>query len=122
MPRLVTTPEFVVVKIDDDYGIAATTKSRYGVTVVERPIRLDGGDAMDAIFICKTLNKAISKPVSTEALLDQNKEELLKILGQENEGFVQAIKRGREIAHQAGSDDSLLTVKNYVDQLKRKKR
>ncbi len=61
MPRLVTTPEFVVVKIGDDYGIAATTKSKYGVTVVERPIRLDGGDAMDAIFIVKSLNETIKE-------------------------------------------------------------
>jgi hypothetical protein len=61
MPRLVQTLEFVVVKIDDGYGVAATTQSKYGVRVVERPVKLDGGDALDAITICKALNETIAK-------------------------------------------------------------
>jgi hypothetical protein len=57
MPRLTTTKEFVVLKMTDhEWGIAATTKTRHGVTIVERPVKLADGDALDAITVCKALN------------------------------------------------------------------
>jgi hypothetical protein len=74
-----------------------------------------------------TLEQLTGKPkkpayTPTPILLDQNREELLKILGQANVGYIQAIKRGREMAYAAGSDGSLLTVKTYIDELKLKGR
>jgi len=57
MPRLTDTKEFVVLKMaDDQYGVAPTTKSRHGVLIVERPVVLANGDALDAITVCKALN------------------------------------------------------------------
>lgn len=62
MPRLTKTDEYVVVRIDDDtYGISATTKSRHGVTIVERALKLENGDALDAITICKALNASLKE-------------------------------------------------------------
>jgi hypothetical protein len=52
----------------------------------------------------------------TEALLDGYQIELKKLIA---DGYViQAIKRGREIAYEAGADSSLLTVKKYIDRLR----
>lgn len=61
MPKLVNTDEFVLVRIlgGHEYGVAATTRSMYGVTVVETAVPLPGTDVMDAITIVKALNAAI---------------------------------------------------------------
>lgn len=65
MARLTTTDEYVVVRIDDDtFGIAATTKSRHGITIVERPLILQNGDSLDAITIAKALNKSLAEKKS----------------------------------------------------------
>lgn len=62
MPRLFSgTDEYVIVKLDDGYGVAPTTVSKYGVRIVERPVGLSGGDAMDAITVCKALNADLAK-------------------------------------------------------------
>jgi hypothetical protein len=59
MPRLTSTDEYVVVKLDEGYGVAPTVASKHGVTVVERPVYLSGGDALDAITIVKALNASL---------------------------------------------------------------
>jgi len=65
MPRLTTTKEFVVLKMTDtQWGIAATTKSRHGVTVIERPVTLTDGDVLDAITVCKALNAMLDSKIS----------------------------------------------------------
>lgn len=52
----------------------------------------------------------------TVALLNGHRAELKKLI---DDGYViQAIKRGREIAFEAGAESSLLTVKNYIDTLR----
>lgn len=58
MPRLVNTDEYVLVKIlgGHEYGVAATTRSKWGITVVETAIPLPGTDVMDAITIVQALN------------------------------------------------------------------
>jgi hypothetical protein len=55
----------------------------------------------------------------TKFLLDQNKEELLKIAARDNVGYVQAIRRGREIVYAAGIVNTFLPVKNYIDELRK---
>jgi len=63
MPRLTGTGDFVVVKMGEhEWAVAGTTPTRYGVTVVERPVTLGGGgDAMDAVMIAKALNLLVKK-------------------------------------------------------------
>jgi len=63
MPKLVNTDEYVLVRTlgGHEYGVAATTRSKYGITVVETPIALPGTDVMDAITIVQALNASIPK-------------------------------------------------------------
>lgn len=55
-------------------------------------------------------------PLPSEALLDGYKAELLQLISEGR--VIQAIKRGREIAYEAGTDSSLLTIKRYIDRLR----
>jgi hypothetical protein len=63
MPKLVNTDEYVLVKMlgGHEYAVAATTRSKYGIRVVENPVPLPGTDVMDAIFIVQALNATIKK-------------------------------------------------------------
>jgi hypothetical protein len=61
MPRLTNTDEFVLVRVGDEYGIAPITDSRWGVTVVEKPITFQGADILDIVTICKALNETVAK-------------------------------------------------------------
>jgi hypothetical protein len=63
MPKLVNTDEFVLVKVlgGNEYGVAATTRSKHGIRVVENPVVLPGTDVMDAIFIVQALNATLTK-------------------------------------------------------------
>lgn len=61
MPRLTSTEEFVLTTFEDNtYGIARTTQSRWGVTVIERAVKLEGGDLMDTITVVKSLNETVA--------------------------------------------------------------
>lgn len=55
----------------------------------------------------------------TGFLLDQSREELLRLLAQENVGYIQAIRHGREIVYAAGIINTFLPVKNYIDELRK---
>ena len=83
-------------------------------------------ETLEGHWTFEQLSGSPKEPVSTQALLDRHKDELLGILAQDSlsasgtsGSYVRAIQRGREIAKAEGADSSLLAVKTHIDVLRK---